>query len=50
VVVVIPYQEYEQMTRPVKNLADFLAESPLAGSQMNIEREKSAPRDFEIEP
>ncbi len=50
VVVVIPYQEYEHLTRPTKNLAEFLAESPLAGSQVQVERDKSAPRDFRLEP
>ena len=50
VVVVIPYQEYEHLTRPTKNLAEFLAESPLAGSQVHIERDKSASRDYELEP
>lgn len=50
VVVVIPYQEYEQIIRPAKNLAEFLTESPLAGSGLHIERDKSAPRDFELEP
>ena len=50
VVVVIPFQEYEHMTRPTKNLAEFLTESPLARSQLHIERDKSAPRDFKLEP
>ena len=49
VVVVIPYQEYEHMTRPTKTLVEFLAESPLAGSQVHIERDKSAPRDYTLE-
>jgi antitoxin Phd len=50
VVVVLAYETYEKITQPKENLADFLLNSPLAGSELEIERDKSFPRDIEIEP
>ncbi|HLE14573.1 MAG TPA: type II toxin-antitoxin system Phd/YefM family antitoxin [Anaerolineales bacterium] len=50
VVVVLSYQEYERMTRPKENLADFLLNSPLAGSDLSIERDQTYPRDIGLEP
>ena len=48
-VVVMPYEEYERLTQPKENLAQFLLASPLAGSELVIERDKSLPRAIEIE-
>jgi hypothetical protein len=50
VVVVIPYQEYVQINRSATNLAEFLLKSPFAESEVLIDRDKSLPREFEIEP
>lgn len=50
VVVVIPYQEYAQINRSATNLAEFLLKSPFAESEVLIDRDKSLPREFEIEP
>jgi len=50
VVVVVPFDEYEEMTRPKKSLAQFLLDSPLAGSELSIDRDKSMPRKINIEP
>lgn len=50
VVVVVPFDEYEQLTRPKKNLTQFLLDSPLVGSELSIERDKSMPRKVDIEP
>jgi antitoxin Phd len=49
-VVVMPYEEYERLTQPKGNLAQFLLASPLVSSELVIERDKSLPRTIEIEP
>ena len=48
-VVVIDYREYERLTRG-GSLAQFLLESPLAGSELSTERDKELPREIWIEP
>ena len=50
VVVVLAYEEYEKLTQPKENLAEFLLHSPLAGSELDLERDKSLPREIDIEP
>ncbi len=50
VVVVVAYDEYERMTQPKDNLAEFLLNSPFARSELEIERDRSLPRDLDIEP
>lgn len=49
-VVVLPFEEYERLTHQDGSLAQFLLASPLAGSELVIEREKSLPRQIDIEP
>jgi antitoxin Phd len=49
-VVVLPYAEYERLTRGSGSLVQFLLESPLAGSELSIERDQSLPRKVDIEP
>jgi hypothetical protein len=34
--------------KPRRNLADFLLESPFAGSELDLERQKDYPRDIEL--
>ena len=41
VVVVIPYAGYEKLTAPSQRLGDFLLASPLRGSGLTIERDRS---------
>ena len=44
-------QEKEQKCRaatPRKNLAQFLVESPLAGAELNLERQKDCGRPIEL--
>lgn len=48
VVVILPYEEYRRLTAPRRNLAQFLLESPLAGSELPIERDRSLPRRAEL--
>jgi antitoxin Phd len=49
-VVVIAKDEYDRLTRPGDSLSQFLLNSPLAGSELNLERVRDAPRSVEIEP
>ncbi len=49
-VVVLPFDEYERLTRSGGTLSEFLLSSPLAGSEIAIDRDQTLPRDFEIEP
>ena len=49
-VVILPFDEYERLTKRSVSLSQFLLTSPLAGSELIIERDKSTPRSLEIEP
>jgi antitoxin Phd len=49
-VVVLPFDEYQRMTRAAGRLSEFLLASPLAGSNLSIERDRDLPRDIHIEP
>jgi antitoxin Phd len=49
-VVVIAKEEYDRLTRPSGSLSQFLFNSPLAGSELNLERPKDLPPSTEIEP
>jgi antitoxin Phd len=49
-VVVIPFDEYERLTQRAGRISEFLLASPLAGSDLQIERDKSHPRDIRFEP
>ncbi len=49
VVVVMPIDEYERLTQRAGHISEFLLTSPLAGSDLQIERDQSRPRDIGIE-
>ena len=49
-VVVMPFEEYEKLTHQDESMARFLLNSPLAGSELPIDRDQSLPRSIEIEP
>jgi antitoxin Phd len=49
-VVVLPFEEYERLIHKNSSLAQFLLSSPLANSELSIERDKRMARDIEIEP
>lgn len=49
-VVVLPFEEYQRLAKPSDSLAQFLMSSPLAGSELTIERDKRPPRNTEMEP
>jgi hypothetical protein len=42
--------EYDRLTQPRGSLSQFLLDSPLAGSELNLERVRDLPRSTEIEP
>lgn len=48
VVVMLSYEEYRRLTAPRGSLAQFLLESPLAGSELSIERDRSLPREVDL--
>jgi antitoxin Phd len=48
-VAILPFDEYERLTKRTDNLSQFLLASPLAGSELIIDRDKSTPRSLEIE-
>lgn len=50
VVVMLSYEEYRRLTAPQRNLAQFLLQSPLAGSGLTIERDQSLPREVDVQP
>ena len=49
VVVMISYEEYRRLIARRANLAQFLLDSPLAGSELALERDKSLPRSVDFE-
>ena len=49
-VVILPFDDYERLIKRTESLSQFLLASPLAGSELVIERDKSKPRSLEIEP
>lgn len=49
-VVILPFEEYERLTKRAGSLAQFLLSSPLIGSGLEIERDKSLPRDIDLDP
>lgn len=49
-VVLLPYEDYQRLIKKGDSLVQFLLASPLAGVDLAIDRDKSTPRNFEIEP
>ena len=49
-VVVIAKEEYDRLTHPHDSLTEFLLNSPLAGSELNLERVRDLPRSVDFEP
>lgn len=46
--VVLSIREYERLTGPKPSLPAFLRASPLAGLDLDIERDRSLPRDTDL--
>jgi prevent-host-death family protein len=47
-VVVLSFKEYSKITKPKGDLVEFLRNSPLAGIELKITRDKDIPRDIEL--
>ena len=47
-VVVLSFEEYSKITKPKSNLVKFLRNSPLAGIELEIKRNRDIPRDVEL--
>ncbi len=47
VVVVLSKKEYERLKKFQSNLVDFFQNSPLVGVELDLERDRSYPRDVE---
>jgi antitoxin Phd len=45
VAVLISFSEYKRMTAPRQSLVEFLLNSPLAGSELNLVRDQGPDRD-----
>ena len=48
-VVIVPFDENQRLTGQNGSLVQFLLTSPLPGSDLTIQRDKSTPRSIEIE-
>jgi antitoxin Phd len=47
-VVVLSVEDYERIAKPKSNLFHFIQSSPLSKISIDIERDKSVSRDFEL--
>ena len=46
--VVLSADDYDRLKRPKPSLVEFLRASPLAGVELDIERDRSPPRDVAL--
>ncbi|MDA3938439.1 MAG: type II toxin-antitoxin system Phd/YefM family antitoxin [Spirochaetia bacterium] len=47
-VVIVSFEDYKKITKPETDLVSFLGNSPLAGVDMDISRNKDLPREIEL--
>ena len=47
-VIVLSTEQYIKLVKPQAGLVSFLRKSPLFGIELNIERDKSLPREIEL--
>ncbi len=48
-VVLVSVDDYERLTKPKQNLADFLRDSPLYGLDLDFSRDKGLPREISFD-
>lgn len=48
VVVILSVEEYTQLQKSKSNLLEFFRNSPLVGVELDLERDKSYPRDVQV--
>jgi len=46
--VVLSFDDYEKLVKPKGSLVEFLASSPLAGSELDVERSKDPGRPVDL--
>ena len=46
--IVLSPEDYDRLQRTRSSFAEFLARSPLAGADLDLERDRSLPRDVEL--
>lgn len=47
-VVVLSVEEYRKITAPREGLMQFLRDSPLGGTNLDVDRDKTLPRDVDL--
>ena len=47
-VVVLSVDDYKKITKPKESLVTFLQKSPLGGVELDLSRDKNAPRDVPL--
>lgn len=47
-VVILSFEEYQEITKPKSDLVEFLRGSPLANIELDISRDKNPPREIEL--
>ncbi len=47
-VVILSFEEYQEITKPKSDLVEFLRSSPLANIELDISRDKNPPREIEL--
>lgn len=48
VAVILSKEEYDRLSKPKPNIVDFMLKSPLAGSHLRIQRDKSKNREIDL--
>ncbi len=48
VVVVISSDEYSELKKSLPSLLEFFRQSPLVGVELDLERDRSLPREFDL--
>ena len=46
--VVLSAEDYDRLKRPKPSLTEFLRSSPLVGVELDLERDRSPPREIEL--
>ena len=46
--VLVSHDEYLKLTTPAQRFVEFVRQSPLRGARLEITRDKTLPRDFEL--
>lgn len=47
-VVILSFALYQELSRPRENLVEFFRSSPFYGAELDLERSKDIPREFEF--